>query len=134
MPIPRVSMGERGDYPFGGKSSYDQRIFVNVNVIVEVDEIVSQRLTEYGPRNRHETKADEEVDDRRFRVTSADTRSRGRDPGRLLAAVGNLPFFHTARARATSWHLLSLDHVAVGRIDREQCCFRSPPPKQGSPG
>ena len=63
MPVPRVGMCERADYPFSGKSSYDQRIFVNVDVIVEVDEIVSQRLTEYDPRNRHETKADEEVGD-----------------------------------------------------------------------
>jgi hypothetical protein len=54
-------MRERVDYPFCGKSSNNERIFVDVNVIIEIDEIVSQCLTEYGPGDCHETKADEEV-------------------------------------------------------------------------
>jgi hypothetical protein len=57
MPVPRMSMRERADYPFSGKSSYDERIFIDVNVIVKINEIVSQRLTEYGPRDCHQTKA-----------------------------------------------------------------------------
>jgi hypothetical protein len=56
-------MRERADYPFSGKSSYDERIFIDVNVIIKIDEIVGQRSTEYGPGDRHETKAHEEVGD-----------------------------------------------------------------------
>jgi hypothetical protein len=46
-------MRECVDYPFSGKSSYDERIFIDVNVIIKIDEIVSQRLTEYGPGGCH---------------------------------------------------------------------------------
>ena len=61
MPVPRMSMGERADYPFSGKPFYDQWIFVNVNVIIKVDEIVSQSLAEYGPGDCQQPNADEEV-------------------------------------------------------------------------
>jgi hypothetical protein len=54
-------MCKRADYRFSGKSSNDEWILVDVNVIIEIDEIVSQRLTEYGPGDCHETKTDEEV-------------------------------------------------------------------------
>jgi hypothetical protein len=63
VPVPRMSMRECGDYPFSGKSSYDDRIFIDVNVIIKIDEIMSQRLTEYGPGACYQTKADEEVGD-----------------------------------------------------------------------
>ena len=53
MPVPRMSMRECADYPFSGKPSCDERIIIDVNVIIEIDEIVSQRLTEYGPRDYH---------------------------------------------------------------------------------
>ena len=53
MPVPRMSMRECVDYPFSGKSSYDEWIFIDVNVIIKIDEIVSQRLTEYGPGDCH---------------------------------------------------------------------------------
>src|SRR5438067_2169712 len=48
MPVPRMSMCEYADYPFRGKSSYDERIFIDVNVIIKIDEIVTQRLAEHG--------------------------------------------------------------------------------------
>ena len=63
MPVPRMSMCECADYPFHGKSSYDERIFIDVNVIIKIDEIVTQRLAEHGPGDCHQNKADEEVGD-----------------------------------------------------------------------
>jgi hypothetical protein len=56
-------MRERADYPFCGKPSYDERIIIDINVIIKIDEIVGQRLTEYGPGDCCQTKADEEVCD-----------------------------------------------------------------------
>ena len=61
MPVLRMSVRECADYPFSGEPSYDERIFINVNVIIEVDEIVSQRLTEYGPGDCQQPKADKKV-------------------------------------------------------------------------
>ena len=58
-----MSMRECIDYPFSGEPSYDERIFIDVNVIIKIDETVSQRLTEYGPGDCHQTKTDEEVGD-----------------------------------------------------------------------
>ena len=58
-----MSMGERADYPFSGKPSYDERIIIDINVIIKIDEIVSQRLTEYGPRDCYQTKTDEKACD-----------------------------------------------------------------------
>ena len=51
------------DYPFSGKPSYNKRIFIDVNGIIKIDEIVSQRLTKYRPRGCHQTNANEEVCD-----------------------------------------------------------------------
>ncbi len=58
-----MSMRECADYPFSGKPSYDERIFIDINVIIKIDEIVSQRLTEYGPGGCYQTNANEEVCD-----------------------------------------------------------------------
>ena len=58
-----MSMRECADYPFSGKPSYDERIFIDVNVIIKIDEIVSQRLTEYGPGGCYQTNGNEEVCD-----------------------------------------------------------------------
>ena len=63
MPVPRMSMRECVDCPFSGKPSYDERIFIDVNVIIKIDEIVSQRLAEYSPGDCHQNKADEEAGD-----------------------------------------------------------------------
>ena len=63
MPVPRMSVRECANYSFSGKSSYDERIFVDVNVIIKIDEIVRQGLTKYGPGDCHQTNADEEVSD-----------------------------------------------------------------------
>ena len=87
MPVACMSMRECVDYPFSGKSSYDERIFIDVDVIIKIDEIMTQRLTEYGPRDCHQTKADEEVGDPWFRTPAADTRARARGTGRMLSAV-----------------------------------------------
>lgn len=63
MPVPRMGMSKGADYAFSGKSSYDERIFVDVNVIIKIDKIVSQRLAEYCPGDCHQPKANEDVDD-----------------------------------------------------------------------
>ena len=63
MPVQRVSVRECADYSFSGKPFYNQRIFVDVNVIIKIDEIVRQRLTEYGPRDCYQTKTDEKACD-----------------------------------------------------------------------
>ena len=75
VPVPRMSMRKCIDYPFSGEPSYDERIFIDVNVIIKIDEIMSQRLTEYGPGDCHQTKADEEVGDPWFRTPAADTQA-----------------------------------------------------------
>ncbi len=46
---------------------------------------------------------------------AADTRAQARDTGRMFSAVRNLPLLRGARAKATSCHLLCLDHAAVCR-------------------
>src|ERR1043166_5020469 len=134
MPVPRMSMRERTDYPLGGKPSNDERIFIDVHVVIKIDEIVSDRLAEHGPGDCHQTKADNQVGDPWFRAPGGDSRCRGRDNGGRLATVRNRPLFHAAPANATSWHLLSLDHVAVCRIEKEQYCFPARQPMQGCPG
>ena len=53
MPVPCMSMRECADYPFSGKPSCDERIIIDIHVIIKIDEIVSQRLTEYGPGDCH---------------------------------------------------------------------------------
>ena len=63
MPVPRMSVRECADYPFSGNPLYDERIFIDVKVIIKIDEIVSQRSTEYGPGDCYQTKADEKVCD-----------------------------------------------------------------------
>ena len=63
MPVPCMNLRECVDYPFSGKPSYDERIIININVVIKIDEIVSQSLTEYGPGDCCQTKADEEVCD-----------------------------------------------------------------------
>src|SRR5215468_1001032 len=51
----------------------------------------------------------------------------------MFSAVRNLPPFRPTRARATSSHLLYLNHVAVCPIDREQYCFPVLRPNQSCP-
>jgi hypothetical protein len=64
MPVPCMSMRERADYAFSGKPFYDQWIFIHVNVIIKIDKVVSQRLTEYGPGDCHQADANEKDRDR----------------------------------------------------------------------
>src|SRR4030095_15030428 len=110
------------------------RIFIDVNVIIKIDEIVSQRLAEYSPGDCHQNKADEEIGDPWLRPSVANTRGQDRDTGRMLSAVRTLPLFHDARAKATSCHLLCLDHAAVCRIGKEQYCFPVRRLKASCPG
>src|SRR5262245_1537099 len=134
MPVPRMSMRKRVDYPFSRKSSYYRRVFVDVNVVIKIDEIVSQRLTEYSQGDCHEAKAYDEIGDPWFRTPATDSRTRAGGAIRMLSTVHNLGFFYAARAKATSCHLLCLGHVAVCQIGKEQYCFPVRPPKQGYPG
>ena len=63
MPVPCMNLRECADYPFSGKPSYDERIIIDINVIIKIDEIVSQRLAEYSPGDCHQNKPDEEAGD-----------------------------------------------------------------------
>ena len=58
-----MSVRKCADYPFSGNPFYDERIFIDVKVIIKIDEIMSQRLTEYGPGDCYQTKTDEKVCD-----------------------------------------------------------------------
>jgi len=58
MPVQRVSMRESADYSFSGKASYNQRVFVDVNVIIKIDEIVPQSLTKNEPGDCNQSEAD----------------------------------------------------------------------------
>jgi hypothetical protein len=61
MPVPCVSVRERANYPFSGQSFNHERIFVHVNVIIKIDEVVAQSLAEYCPGNRYQTAADDKI-------------------------------------------------------------------------
>ena len=58
MPVPGMSVRECVNYSFSGKSSYDERIFVDVNVIIKIDEIVPQSLTKNEPSDCNQSEAD----------------------------------------------------------------------------
>ena len=57
VPVARVCVRERpGNVP-EVNSAGDDGVFIDVNVIVEINEIVSERLTEQGPGDRDEQDA-----------------------------------------------------------------------------
>ena len=58
MPVPRMRMGKRAEYAGHRKSSVDDRVLININMIVEIDEIVPQSLTENEPSDCNQSEAD----------------------------------------------------------------------------
>ena len=53
-----VDMGKRPDDPLECQTPGDLRIFIHIQVVVVVDELVTQRLAENQPDNRRQKKAD----------------------------------------------------------------------------
>lgn len=58
MPIPRMRMGKRAECAGQRKSSVDDRVLININMIVEINEIVPQSLTENEPSDGNQSEAD----------------------------------------------------------------------------
>ena len=58
MPVSRMRMGKRDEYAGERKSSVDDRVLININIIVEIDEIVPQCLTENEPSDCNQSEAD----------------------------------------------------------------------------
>lgn len=51
-------MGKRAEYAVPRNSSRDGRVLIHVQVIVEIDEIVPQRLTKNEPSDCNQNQAD----------------------------------------------------------------------------
>src|ERR1041384_3229197 len=60
MPVARVRVRKRPDHIAEAQSSAHDRVLVDVNVIVEVNEIMPKRLPEHDPRERNQTNAHEQ--------------------------------------------------------------------------
>ena len=52
MPVPRVWVGKGTDYSTSSQTPCDQRVIVNVDVVIEVDKIMPNCLTKDRPRDR----------------------------------------------------------------------------------
>src|SRR5437867_9558013 len=61
MPVARMQMSECPGDRIQTKAAGYNRVLIDVNVIVEVNEIVPECLTENSPGNRHEQSAHDEV-------------------------------------------------------------------------
>src|ERR1043166_1899818 len=59
MPVARVRVRKRPDHIAEAQSSAHDRVLVDVNVIVEVNEIMPKRLPEHDPRDRNQRNATE---------------------------------------------------------------------------
>jgi len=44
MPVSRMKMGKRSNHAIEREALDDARIFININVVIEIDEIVPERL------------------------------------------------------------------------------------------
>ena len=51
MPVPRVWVGKGTDNSINRQAPRDQRIIVNIDVVVEVNKIMPHRLTKDQPRD-----------------------------------------------------------------------------------
>jgi hypothetical protein len=51
MPVPRVWVGKGTDYSTSSQTPCDQRVIVNVDVVIEVDKIMPNSLTKDQPRD-----------------------------------------------------------------------------------
>jgi len=51
MPVPRVWVGKSTDYSTSSQTPCDQRVIVNVDVVIEVDKIMPNGLTKDQPRD-----------------------------------------------------------------------------------
>src|ERR1051326_7931536 len=60
MPVARVRVRKRPDHIAEAQSSAHNRVLVDVNVIVEVNEIMPKRLPEHDPRERNQRNANDQ--------------------------------------------------------------------------
>jgi hypothetical protein len=58
MPITGMLAAKCADYSMSGQSARDRRIFINVGIIIVVDEVVADGLAENQPGNRNEQNTD----------------------------------------------------------------------------
>src|SRR6266516_38432 len=56
MPVPRMTMGECADRSIDRETFCDQRIIINVHVVIEIDELVPDRLAEHQPGDHDKKK------------------------------------------------------------------------------
>ena len=58
MPVSRMKMGKRSNHAIEREALYDARIFININVVIEIDEIISERLPKNQPDDCDQTETD----------------------------------------------------------------------------
>src|ERR1700719_3292715 len=58
VPVRRVRLGERPDNSFARQPAKDLRILIHIRAVIEIDELVMNRLAENQPNYRGQTKAE----------------------------------------------------------------------------
>ena len=61
VPVLRMHVGERPDRAIPTQTRDDVRVICDVTRIIEVDELMANRLPKHGPRQRHYSGADAEL-------------------------------------------------------------------------
>ena len=74
MPIARMYMGEGPANSSQTKSTRDPWILIDILMIIIVDELMSKRLTEHDPDNRHKEKTNNDDTGPFLTSTRLDTR------------------------------------------------------------
>ena len=59
VPVSRMKMGKYSNYAIEGEALDDARILININVVIEIDEIVPERLSKDQPDDCDQTETDE---------------------------------------------------------------------------
>ena len=70
MPVPRVWVGKGTDNSTSGQTPCDQRVIVNVDVVIEVDKIMANCLTKDQPRDRAQKKVNQNDLRARWRLSA----------------------------------------------------------------
>ncbi len=58
MPVSRMKMGKCSNHAIDREALDDARIFININVVIEIDEIVPERLPKNQPDDGDQTETD----------------------------------------------------------------------------
>jgi hypothetical protein len=59
MPVSGMSVGKCSDQAIDGKASRDKGIFVNVDVVIKIDEVVPKCLAKNQPRDCNQAEANQ---------------------------------------------------------------------------